>query len=352
MLKWAYGVHTSDFRSTGLTKKSMLVALGVEPIMVYVKRSVIRQIGHIARKSVENPAKQLLLGRVSNRKPRRDEDRKRKQVPRTLQQYYETMLREIPDPRFDMRIWSLQAQDRDLWRQMARSMKASTHGGGGGRQSMANRAQRYHAERRVSRGESRATPAPTDPRPSRVKHWNICPLKCGWKGDNVQAHILKAHPLHPVHYKCTTCDVISRQHSHAVIHSKSHGGAAAIEVVKMQADEYKWDHKRGFLRVICKDSGKVKPIGWLSNTFKGAVRITGPTRVDELWRWDGENGVEEAEREAQRQRILNGRQVQELSQREKRLWMKTKAAKEGWISKEKIAAGVRHILRRQATTMW
>ena len=347
MLKWAYGVHTPDFQSTGLTKKSMLKALGVQPIMVYVKRAVIVQIGHIARKPVENPGKQLLLGRVANREPRRGEDRTGKQVPRTLQQYYETMLREIPDPRFDMRIWSLQAQDRDLWREMSRSVKASTHGGGGGRQSMANRAQRYHAEMRESRGETRATPAPTDLRPSRVKYTNVCPLKCGWKGDNVQAHILKAHPLHPVHYKCTECEVTSRQRSHAVIHSKSHGGAATIEVVKMEAEVYKWDHKKNFLRVMCRDTGKPKPTGWLSKTFKGAVRITGPTRVDELWRWDGKDGIEAEERKARRRAILGGREVRELSARERRMWMKTKSARDGWISKEKLPTGVKHVPRGQ-----
>lgn len=82
---------------------------------------------------------------------------------------------------------------------------------------------------------------------------------------------------------------------------------------------YKWDHKKKFLRVICKDTGKPKPIGWLSKTFKGAVRITGPTRVDELWRWHGKDGSEAEERNARRRAILNGREVCELSLRERRM---------------------------------
>ena len=35
------------------------------------------------------------------------------------------------------------------------------------------------------------------------RRWNVCPLKCGWEGDNVQAHISHHHQLHPVRYECT-----------------------------------------------------------------------------------------------------------------------------------------------------
>ena len=66
MLKWGYGVHTPDFRSTRLTKKSNAKALGVDPIMLYVKRSVIIQIGHIARKPAEARSGQAVVARMGS----------------------------------------------------------------------------------------------------------------------------------------------------------------------------------------------------------------------------------------------------------------------------------------------
>ena len=75
----------------------------------------------------------------------------RKTPPRTFKEYYKSTLKETPDPLFDMRIWSLQAQDRNLWRRFARSDHGNTHFGGGqlGSTSITTRTQSIRHDRHV-----------------------------------------------------------------------------------------------------------------------------------------------------------------------------------------------------------
>ena len=339
MCKWAHGVHNKVFQDTGLTAVKMRKNLGVEPIMTYVKRNVITQIGHIARKSIENPAKQLLFGWVSGRKMRRGgaRGRRKKNPQRTLQEYYKTVLMEIPHPDFDMRIWSLMAQDRNLWRKFAHSVTGVTHLGGGRKRSLANRTDALQRWRREAKGDDVTTHDPTLLRPNRLKHSAKCPLRCGWQGEGISRHIQHEHPLHPVCYECVECNEATRSWTQAIAHMKVHGGAE-VSVKKMDGDNYKWDHRKGFLRAIPKGQTKPRPEGWLHKTFKKSLQKTGPTRVDSLWEWNGVGDSERQRRSDQRDRILgDAPSWRALDPFKKWRWLKTIAASEGWTKYEQVA---------------
>lgn len=353
MAKWAFGVHGRIFHESGQTRKSLLKALGVKPIMYYVQKSVVTQIGHIARKSIENPAKQLLFGWVSGRVRRRGgQGGRRKQNPqRTLQEYYKTTLEEIPHKDFDMRIWSLLAQDRDQWRQFASSVKGTVHYGGGKKRSLAKRTKAYHAGRRKTSGEVVTTEDPTTRRPDRKRHVSVCPLRCGWRGELLPRHIIHEHPLHPVRYECMECGVTTRGRPQATEHEKSHGGTTEMKLVRGESDTYKWDHRKRFLRAIPKGTDKPRPAGWLAKTIKRATRKTGPTRVDTLWEWNGEHGEERQVREDRRNGIMENARTgdwRELPGYEKKRWLGTLAASVGWNAYEKVRTRRRADTRRRA----
>ena len=182
---------------------------------------------------------------------------------------------------------------------------------------------------------------PTTLRPDRRKHISECPLRCGWRGEGLPAHIHHEHPLHPVCYECVECDVTTRSKAQATVHAKMHGGAE-VRTKRLDADNYKRDHRKGYLRSIPKGSAKPRPEGWLTKTFKKSIQKTGPTRVDALWEWNGKDGSEEQRRMELRQRILGDAQSwRALDPFRKWRWLKTKAASEGWSQHEKVATNIR-----------
>ena len=99
----------------------------------------------------------------------------------------------------------------------------------------------------------------------------------------------------------------TRSKAQATAHAKMHGGAE-VRTKRLDADNYKWDHRKGYLRSIPKGSVKPRPEGWLTKTFKKSIQKTGPTRVDALWEWNGKDGSEEQRRMELRQRILGDAQ--------------------------------------------
>ena len=338
MLKWAFGIHNPNFQATGQTRKSMMKALEVQPIMVYLRRSVVQQIGHIARKSVHNPAKQLLFGWVADRAPwKRGATGRRKAPPRTLKEHYKATLKEIPDPLFDMRIWSLQAQDRNLWRRFARSVHGNTHFGGGqlGSTSMATRTQNMRHDRRVVRGDVVTTEDPTELQPDRKKHITICPLRCGWRGQGIGQHIATAHPLHPVEYQCVECGYKTENKAQSSRHVKQHGGAEVRTILKNDCDRYRWDYRDKYLRVIPAGTTEPRPPGWLKAKTKRYKDKS--TRVRGLFKYKGIDDEDRQRRSDRRRQVLANEGVdswRELSRFGQRRWLKTWAFYDGWGPKD------------------
>ena len=338
MLKWTFGIHHVNFRDTGQTKRSMMKALGVQPIMVYVRRAVVQQIGHIARKSIENPAKQLLFGWVADRVPwRRGATGRRKAPPRTLREYYKATLKEIPHPMFDMRIWSLQAQDRNLWRKFAHSVHGNTNFGGGhlGSTSMATRTQALRDQRLAARGDVVTEDDPTQLQPNRKRHWTKCPLRCGWEGEAIGQHIANEHALHPVQYQCVECEYTTNSKAQVSRHVKRHGGADVRVALCDHPDTYRWDYRSKFLRAIPHGEEKPRPVGWLKAKPKRYKDESSVIRG--LFKYKGENNEEQQLRAARRKEILRSENVsgwRELSRRMQRRYLKTLAATEGWGPKD------------------
>ena len=104
---------------------------------------------------------------------------------------------------------------------------------------------------------------------------------------------------------------------------------------------YKWDDKAGYLRTYPPNmmpehrTSQPYPEGWLypSKDVQEVVeggdqrRYRGDDILAEgiILPWDGKGDSEVDDREARRERILNGRQLNELTERELRQWMRTKA---------------------------
>ena len=348
MLKWGFGIHKYRFQETGETRESMLRALQVQPIMVYLRRAVVQQIGHIARKPIENPSKQLLFGWVADRVPwRRGARGRRKAPPRTLKEYYKTTLKEIPHPDFDYRIWSLQAQDRSLWRRFAHSVHGNTHYGGGklGQQSMSTRTQALRTWRHKVRGEVTTTDDPTELQPNRKKHWTKRPLRCGWEGESIGRHIATKHPLHPVDYVCVECKHKTDSKRKMSAHVKMHGDAEIKVVVRKDADDYRWDYRSKFLRIIPKGQKKPRPVGWMIDSIESqknkSQKNKKPERIRGIFKYKGVDVTEKQRRSDRRLQLLEAEGVnhwRELSAPMKRQWLQTMAHSVGWGKMEKFRA--------------
>ena len=99
--RWTtYGVHMRDLQREGSKgHRQLRQEMGVGEIMKYVRRRLLVQTGHLIRKPIEDPAKQLLLGHVAGREiTRRTRSGRRTgrqtQPPKTLQRYIRQTLDE------------------------------------------------------------------------------------------------------------------------------------------------------------------------------------------------------------------------------------------------------------------
>ena len=168
---------------------------------------------------------------------------------------------------FDMRIWSLQAQDRNLWRKFVHSVHGNTNFGGGhlGSTSMATRTQALRDQRLAARGDVVTEDDPTQLQPNQKRHWTKCPLRCGWEGEAIGQHIANEHALHPVQYQCVECEYTTSNKAQASRHVKQHGGAEVLVALCDHPDTYRWDYRSKFLRAIPHGEEKPRPVGWLKS---------------------------------------------------------------------------------------
>ena len=109
-----------------------------------------------------------------------------------------------------------------------------------------------------------------------MRHWNVCPapLRCGWKGGQRSvSYYSKSTSIASSELLFITTRYVTWFHDndHMSQCTLNHGGDG-IKLVKMEANEYKWDHKAGLLRVICKNTGMPKPAGWLRDSRESMVQ--------------------------------------------------------------------------------
>ena len=376
--RWTYGVRTHKFQDLGMRHTQIRKKLGLQEIMTYVRRRVLRQIGHLVRKPIEDPSKQLLLGHVADRvtvkQTRTGGGRGRQtQPPKLIQRYYRNVLDEQIAPGFDMRIWFLLAQDRNWWRKFAQQATHTTGFAGSGVQSLATRAREVRRQRRVQQGHI-TTEVNED---GEVEEWEICPLRCGFKGRPTQIakHIAEKHPLHPVQHYCSACnfpeDATGRVRKSVVkahIETGHEEGLSRIKVRHLPQYVYRWDHKAGYLRTYPPGTlphdrrAKPFPEGWLvqserrTTNSESSISMDGENVSDAVTNvhsgeptcegiepWNGDSEQEAQERAVKREAILRGRQLSDLNERELRNWMRTKSYTRsddgcmGWGRKGKLA---------------
>ena len=348
MTRWCYGIHTYRFQDVGKNHRQLRKELGVQEIMVYVRRRVVAQIGHLARKSPQDPAKQLLFGFVSERDRvfryrRRGRGRQTTQPPKMIKKHYEDTLQEIVCEGFDFRMWPLLAQDRNYWKRLVKLTDFSEPIKGAGPQgpSTATTSRIRHTEELEEAGETETVMSATGRRSVRSK----CPLRCGWRGCQITKHIAAAHPLHPVTFRCTGCDQSFDTRVSVNYHLRYECVEASIVTVIRQSNVYKWDTNAGFLRTYPPDAAhdasiKPYPEGWLTNKNPetkqqtrevmaelGAVQDDKPL-AEGVRVWNGERGTEMVERSEQRQQILNEADtddVDNLATAQRRMFYRTMA---------------------------
>ena len=318
--------------------------------MMFVHRRVLVQAGHLARKPIEDPAKQLLFGHVSDRvvvRRTRSGGRtgRQSQPPKTMTRYIRQTLSEQTYPGFDIRIWQLLAQDRVWWRKMAHATTSTTSFGGPNKASLATRAEEVRKQRRKQNGMIKVRRSEDGDE----DETEVCPLRCGYVGKHMVKHISAAHPLHPVAHYCDKCGFTHPTKGEVTRHiMREHDmGEASISARIMPGYVYKWDKKAGYLRTyppgtLPNDrSAQPYPEGWLGRSGKvsdddtstdasdddtcsvRASDITVDTDVAGVYKYDGEDQQEARERSQRRSDILQGRDVSELSQHELRKWMRT-----------------------------
>ena len=105
--RWTYGVHARVFQDVGKTHKELRAEMGLGEVMTFVHRRVLVQAGHLVRKPIEDPAKQLLFGHVSDRvvvRRNRSGGRtgRQSQPPETMTRYIRQTLSEQTYPGFDI----------------------------------------------------------------------------------------------------------------------------------------------------------------------------------------------------------------------------------------------------------
>ena len=366
--RWTWGVHGRKFQNLGKTHEQLRKDLGVQEIMTYVRRTTLVQIGHLARKLHEDPAKQLLFGHVANRvlvRRTRGARGRQTQPPKTLQRYYRQTLEEQHFPGFDMRIWALLAQDRTWWRNMARAATSTTGFGGPNVESLATKATRIRKQRR--RSQKMITTMVDDE--GNEQEFEKCPLRCGYVGkpSQISKHICAMHPLHPTQYYCDECGYSHENKARVTIHvEKDHkAGEAEVKVRVLPSCVYKWDKKKRFLRTYPPGTlpndrrARPYPEGWLCDHRDETDIIEGgdrrryrgdDPRAEGIMDWNGKGDSESDVRAEKRREILNGRRVEDLSERELRRWMRTKSYTQsddghmGWGAKGKLT---RYKQRRQ-----
>ena len=351
MTRWTYGVHTPLFQELGKTHAQLRSEMGMQEIMTYVTKRVLTQIGHLVRKPPDDPAKQLMFGYVADRKApgrHRTGGRRGRSVkpPRRIQQYYADTLAEVTYEGYDHRIWFLLAQDRGYWmRVSALGTPTPTAGGGPQGPSLTTVTLRLHAQTLAEGGLTTTTTGTT----GRTLTRSTCPLRCGWVGCYVKKHIMVAHPLHPVTYRCTGCEREGAHHVPMVRHARtSHVGASIVPVLGPSC-KYKWDYKLGFLRTYppgtptpITSASQPYPEGWLRSTphsthhedsgaiggLHGSTIDRGEATARGVCVWNGEGGTEALQRSERRAAILQqagARTVEDLSQHQRRQFFRTMA---------------------------
>ena len=160
-----------------------------------------------------------------------------------IRKYYADTLKETKYLGFDWRIWSLQAQDKEFWRQLVRgaTFDKSTHGGSPQGPSSATISMRRRADRLEALGETETVVGSTGTRSVSSR----CLLRCGWKKEcNVTKHIVSTHTLRPVTFRCAGCD--QRFTTKTLMNNHLRDDAHSITEIR-KGDKYKWDDKHGFL---------------------------------------------------------------------------------------------------------
>ena len=59
-------MRTHAFQDLGMKHVQLRKKLGIADVMTYVHRRLLVQAGHLVRKPMKDPAKQLLLGHVAD----------------------------------------------------------------------------------------------------------------------------------------------------------------------------------------------------------------------------------------------------------------------------------------------
>ena len=351
--RWTYGIHAYVFQDVGKTHKQLRKKMGLGEMMMFVHRRVLVQAGHLARKPIEDPAKQLLFGHVSGRvtvQRTRAGGRtgRQTQPPKTMQRYIRQTLSEQVYPGFDLRIWQLLAQDRTWWKEMAHAATATTSFGGSNVKSLASRAAAIRKQRRRHQGMIRTT-YNMDGDEIEVE---VCPLRCGFVGRNMVKHISQKHPLHPVAHHCDACGFSHLMKGYVTRHViQSHDiGEAKVKARIMSGYVYKWDNRKKYLRTYPPGTlpndknAEPYPEGWLGDSGEGfgdddtplpdeddddarrsveISNVTVDTDTAVVYGWYGDDPQEASARSQRRSDILQGRDVSELSEHELRRWMRT-----------------------------
>ena len=371
--RWTYGVRTHKFQDLGKRHTEIRKILGVQEIMTYVRRRVLSQIGHIVRKPIQDPSKQLLLGSVAERvtvRRTREGGRtgNKTQPPKLLNTYYRNTLEEQAFPGFDMRIWALLAQDRSWWRAFSQAATSTTGFGGPNVEALSTRASAVRKQRRIANGAITVKVNENGD----TEEWETCPLRCGFRGrvSQIAKHVADKHPLHPVQHYCSACGFpnagdgkVRKSLVKAHVEQRHEEGESEMRVRVLPQYVYRWDKKAGYLRTyppgtLPHDNRATPfPEGWLSSRGEvGDGMLSAPDggndqrehtdpaipQCEGIIAWDGKSAQEKAERLRRRADILRGRQLTELTERERRTWMRTQAYTRsddghmGWGAKGKL----------------
>ena len=349
--RWTYGVHARIFQDVGKTHKELRRDMGLGEVMMFVHRRVLVQAGHLARKPIEDPAKQLLFGHVSDRvvvRRTRSGGRtgRQSQPPKTMTRYIRQTLNEQTYPGFDIRIWQLLAQDRVWWKAMAHATKSTTSFGGPNKKSLATRAEAVRKQRRKQNGMIKVKCNSEGDE----EETEVCPLRCGYVGKHMAKHISAAHPLHPVAHYCSDCGFAHHTKGEVTRHVmlEHDMGEASVKARIMQGYVYKWDKKAGYLRTYppgtLPNDRSAQPYreGWLGKSGEESeddntstdnsdddacsVQVSGitvDTDVAGVYQYTGDDAQEARARGQRRSDILQGRDTSELSESELRAWMRT-----------------------------